>query len=166
MRSYISVEQYQESWNTLKRAESFASVDEYLKVSTYNNMACLYRKLNRPKSALVFLEQALNIEYKHLTAVQKDADFTMMLVKENPADTHLNLCAVLSLIGKHEVAYLHALKALTFLQAEILERKEANMTDSDLRPFQSRCAVLCIAYHNLAAELEFMKQVFRFLLSK
>ena len=143
----------------MKKAESFASENEYLKVSTYNNIACLYRKLNRPKSALVFLEQALNIEYKHLTKIQSDELFDLMMIKENPADTHLNLCAVLSLIGKHEVAYLHALKALTFLQAEIFERSQGNFTDPDMRPFGSRCAVLCIAYHNLAAELEFMKQV-------
>ncbi len=143
----------------LKRAEDFVGENEYLKVPTYNNMACLYRKLNRPKSALVFLEQALTIEYRHLNSASTDDVFNAMMIKENPADTHLNLCAVLSLIGKHEIAYLHALKALTFLQSEIFERKQENFTDPDLRPLTSRCAVLCIAYHNLAAELEFMKQV-------
>ncbi len=125
-------------------------------------MACLYRKLNRPKSALVFLEQALNIEYKYLTTVHTNAEFEQTLIRENPSDTHLNLCAVLSAIGKHEVAYLHALKALTFLQAEIFERTqgtiEENEAGSELRPLKSRCAVLCIAYHNLGTELEFMKQ--------
>ena len=95
-----------------------------------------------------------------MTNPQTDAGFELSLLQENPADTHLNICAVLSVIGRHEIAYLHALKALTFLQSEILERSSGNFKEYEytLRPFNGRCAVLCIAYHNLAAELEFMKQ--------
>jgi len=123
-------------------------------------MACYFRKIDRPKSALLFLEQALNMEYKHLNKAQSNSNFELSLLKENPSDTHLNLCAVLSLIGKHDIAYLHALKALTFLQSEVFERTQGTFDEKkyDLRPLISRCAVLCIAYHNLGAELEFMKQ--------
>lgn len=143
----------------LKKAEAFAGDYDNLKIPTFNNLACLYRKINRPKSALTFLEQACNIEYKHLNTLQSDEEFNNSLITASPADTHLNLCAVLSIIGKHEVAYLHALKALTFLQAEIFERSQENITEAEEKSFHDRCAVLCIAYHNLGAELEFLKQV-------
>ncbi len=158
---YISITrvgQYQESLELLKKAEAYAGRQEHLNITTYNNLACLYRKLNRPKCALTFLEKALTMEYKHLNSMPTDGDFEARLLRESPADTHLNLCAVLSLIGRHEVAHLHALKALTFLQAELFERIAAG-PQSDLKPLADRCAVLCIAYHNLAAELEFLKQV-------
>lgn len=153
------LENYQGSLVALRKAEEIAGKHDELKVATFNNFACLYRKLNKPKSALTFLEHALNIEYRYLNTIPNDEEFTLSMIRENPADTHLNLCAVLSLIGKHEIAYSHALKALTFLQAEIIDRKESNPKGSEIKPFMDRCAVLCIAYHNLAAELEFLKRV-------
>jgi hypothetical protein len=50
---------------------------------TYNNMACYYRKLGHLRSALIYLEKALDIESKQVQ-------------KASMADTHLNTCAVLS----------------------------------------------------------------------
>jgi len=95
------------------------------------------------------------MEYKHLTTLKSDREFTNALLNENPADTHLNLCAILSAVGKHEIAYLHALKALTFIQAEIAEKALEVKNEKKL---QNRYTVLCIAYHNLGTELEFLKQ--------
>lgn len=50
---------------------------------TYNNLACYYRKLGHLRSALIQLEKALEIEQRFPQTAAK-------------ADTHLNLCAVLS----------------------------------------------------------------------
>jgi len=36
------------------------------------------------------------------------------------SDTHLNICAVLSLMGRHEEALSHAMQALILLQEEML----------------------------------------------
>ena len=153
---FIKQDKHEEAWSVLKKAESFAEAFPYLKVPTFNNMACLYRKLSRFKSALIFLEQALVIEYKHLTSFKTDSDFEHSLLQENPADTHLNLCKILCAIGKHDIACLHALKALTFFQTEIFGR--AIISGEGIRPSYSGCNILFIAYNNLGTELEFLKR--------
>ena len=53
------------------------------KATTYNNMACFYRRTGKLRTALSYLINALGIELK------LDKISTL-------ADTHLNLCAVLS----------------------------------------------------------------------
>jgi tetratricopeptide (TPR) repeat protein len=86
--------------------------------------------------------QALKIE-SNLVSVQ------------NPADTHINACAVLSQLGRHEAAYQHAQTSLIHLQKELLSPLE----ESDKAPPQAdRIAVLAIAYHNLGVEQEFLKE--------
>ncbi len=60
---------------------------------TLNNLACYYRKLGNLHTALVHLEKALKIE-ECLGGGKGNG---------NIADTHLNLCAVLSQLGRHEV---------------------------------------------------------------
>jgi hypothetical protein len=39
---------------------------------------------------------------------------------QNPADTHINACAVLSQLGRHQTALEHAQQALILLQEELL----------------------------------------------
>jgi tetratricopeptide (TPR) repeat protein len=62
---------------------------------TYNNLACYYRKLGHLRSALIYLEKALDLE--------KLSSHTAPM-----ADTHLNTCAVLSQLDRHDLALLHA----------------------------------------------------------
>jgi hypothetical protein len=50
---------------------------------TFNNMACYYRRIGKMRTALNFLQRALTIESR----LQRP---------ETQADTHLNICAVLS----------------------------------------------------------------------
>ena len=52
-------------------------------------MACFYRKTNKLKLALNFLQQAINIE--------NQMEYPLSL-----ADTHLNMCAVLSQLNRHK----------------------------------------------------------------
>lgn len=135
---------------------------------TLNNLGCFYRRTGKLRSSLRFLEQALEMELK----------------SENPtsiADTHLNLCAVLSQLKKHEEALEHVLMAIVLLQdefvfAEMAARKNQNENrNSDIeydekknnetsnkktsKKLEDRAGVLTIAYHNMGVELEFLKRV-------
>lgn len=123
---------------------------------TFNNMACYYRRIGKMRSALNFLQQALTIEAK----LQRP---------EVQADTHLNICAVLSQLNKHELALNHAMSAVILLQEMMLSKKldptsypydEDQDEDENSMPPEAnkdRTAVLAIAYHNMGVEQEFLK---------
>lgn len=88
----------------------------------------------------------------------------------NPCDIHLNICAILSQMGKHELALQHSMKALILIQDELVSKlgptsgpNDIIMADSSETAHQSgkkpedRLIVLCISYHNIAVEQEFLK---------
>lgn len=80
---------------------------------------------------------------------------------EHPADTHLNTCAVLSQVGRHQGALEHAQSALILLQEELFGGGAAMGGDGgreDQPPRADRIAVLAIAYHNMGVEQEFLKK--------
>lgn len=62
---------------------------------TYNNLALYYNRVDQPRSALKYLEMALEKE-----SMLEDSGFR--------ADTHLNICAVLSRMEHHDLALHHA----------------------------------------------------------
>jgi len=107
----------QENFSTcaelLKKAESIALFDERMCAVTYNNFACLYRRTKKFRSALSYLEKALEIEYGCLN--RTDEDISDSLIVSTPADIHLNICAILSQMEKHDLALQHAMKALILL---------------------------------------------------
>lgn len=121
------------------------------RATTLNNLACYYRRLGKLHAAMTSLTRALAIE-KKLHNVR------------NAADTHLNLCAVLSQLGKHQEALNHAQSALLTLQDEFFQ-KQTNVDDSGgSSPTRSamqldRVSVMCIAYHNMGVEQEFLKDL-------
>ena len=65
------------------------------------------------------------------------------------ADTYLNLCAVLSQLGRHKEALENVLFSVTLLQEEILGAGKSPT---------ERLLVLAIAYHNMAVELEHLER--------
>ncbi len=69
----------------------------------------------------------------------------------SPANTHLNMCAVLSQIGKHNSAREEAMLAIILLQDELLLLEEGGR--------QEKAGLLAIAFHNLAVEMEHLKRV-------
>ena len=72
----------------LRKAEIVAQDSIALKATTLNNLGCYYRRTGKLRTALSYLIQALELELK----------------LEDPktlADTHLNLCAVLSQLNRH-----------------------------------------------------------------
>lgn len=77
---------------------------------------------------------------------------------KNAADTHINACAVLSQLGRHQTALEHAQQALILLQEELLSPPGAQGNDEKATPQADRIAVLAIAYHNVGVEQEFLKK--------
>jgi tetratricopeptide (TPR) repeat protein len=103
-----------------------------LRAVTYNNLGCFYKSMNKLHTALSFLKKAQGLEENAHPACQ------------NPAGTHLNLCALLSQMGKHERALEHVTKALELLQNETGESQGESLR--------------CVAYFNMGAELEHLRK--------
>ena len=82
---------------------------------------------------------------------------------QNPADTHINACAVLSQLGRHQTALEHAQNALILLQEELLNPGAEKKSSAP--PQTDRIAVLAIAYHNIGVEQEFLKKYEQSMLS-
>lgn len=92
------------------------------------------------------------------------------------ADSHLNVCAVLSQLDKHDEALEHSLLSIVLLQDEFLQimmrgmkkplpgmqqksPSQQDFTNNSQQITDDRMAVLAIAYHNLGVELEHLKRV-------
>jgi hypothetical protein len=77
-------------------------------------------------------------------------------------------------MGKHELALQHSMKALILIQDELVSKfpspeqtvgqdsalggqSESQFPNQQRKP-EDRMIVLCIAYHNIAVEQEFLKQ--------
>jgi tetratricopeptide (TPR) repeat protein len=144
---HLQKERFEQSLDQLRKAELVARGSIQFKSTTYNNLACYYRRTGKIRTALTYLIQALELELKI------DQPKTL-------ADTHLNLCAVLSQLDRHEDALQHVMLSIILLQDEFLQtvlpktREEKSGEVSD-----ERLAVLAIAYHNLGVEFEHLKRV-------
>lgn len=146
------------SLELLHKAVALTEEGDRYRAVTYNNFACVFRRTKKFRSALSYLEKALEIEYNYLHF--SDLTVEDCLQVSNPCDIHLNICAILSQMGKHELALQHAMKALILIQDELVS-KQANENESmgeGQRMPEDRLIVLCIAYHNIAVEQEFLKQ--------
>lgn len=141
--TYLQQEDFNMVLELLKKAEILTERDPPGRAATYNNLACYYRRQGKLHAALQYLQKALKIESR-LVNVQ------------NPADTHINACAVLSQLGRHQTALEHAQQALILLQEELLTPPGAGAAAAP--PAADRIAVLAIAYHNIGVEQEFLKR--------
>lgn len=107
---------------------------------TCNNLGCYYKKTGKLHGALSYLRRALKME------VDLDTDEVTL------AGTHLNVCAILSKLKKHEKAVQHATWALELISKRI-EYAEPSSGAS-----QDDYSVLAIAYHNVAVERDMMRE--------
>jgi tetratricopeptide (TPR) repeat protein len=105
---------------------------------TCNNLGCYFKKTGKYHGALSYLRRALKMEVE-----LKTDDVTL-------AGTHLNLCAVLSKLEKHDKAVQHAVCALD-LMSRVISSSTSVCSQDDY-------AVLAIAYHNVAVEREMLEQ--------
>jgi tetratricopeptide (TPR) repeat protein len=119
-----------------------------------NNLACYYKKRGQLRTALTYLERALDIESKfdvyapdskkmHADLVQYketlegigrhefilrvdqykekvEQQMRKKISASNKAETHLNTCAVLSQLTRHDLALQHANQAIIIIQTRLL----------------------------------------------
>jgi len=136
--------QHDQAFEQFKYAEALllsnpkVSDSVHLLAMTCNNLGCYYKKVGKYHGALSYLRKALAME------VELNSDGVTL------AGTHLNLCAILSKLEKHDRAVQHALSALELMRQRV-EQSEAGVS-------QDEYAVLAIAYHNLATEREFLQE--------
>lgn len=158
--TYLQQEEFPVVLELLKKAEILTEKHQAGRAVTLNNFACYYRRQGNLHKSLTYLTEAIKIETK-LDNIP------------NKADTHLNMCAVLSQLGKHQNALGHAQSALILLHEELqLGRSNSppKLSNSshhhaahgnngpDIDPSKlDRVAVLGIAYHNVGVEHEFLK---------
>ena len=110
---------------------------------TMNNLGCYYKKIKKPNVALKYMVAALN------------ADITNKAPKSHIASTQLNICAILSQLGKHLVAAKYAQEAISHLESTLSDLRDptrvSHYSNVDER---SLLATVAIAYYNLGAECE------------
>jgi tetratricopeptide (TPR) repeat protein len=142
----LQKENFMVAFELLKKGEILTSSGGYihdkkirmkLRAVTFNNFGCFYKRRGKLHAALQYLARALKIEL-----ASQDVD--------NPAGTHLNLCATLSQLNRHGPALEHADCALELLQ---------NMHRGEQKPgVVDDASILAIAWHNRAVEQEHLSQ--------
>ena len=111
--AHLQKEDFKLCMDLLKKAELFSEGNPRIRAMTYNNFACLFRKTNKLRNALSYLEMALEMEY---TCLNNNEDpVSESLTISNPSEIHLNICAILSQLNKHEMALHHAMKAMVLI---------------------------------------------------
>lgn len=135
---FLRTGKFKQAFEQLKYAEAMLVAEQpeeptSLFAMTCNNLGCYYKKVGKLHAALSYLRKALKIE----VSLQTD-DVTV-------AGTHLNICAIMSKLDKHDKAVQHAQCALD------LVRGNRNLSQDDT-------SVLAIAYHNVAVEHDFLHQ--------
>ena len=101
---------------------------------TYNNLACCLKRKGKLRTALQYLEKARGVEE---------------LCGDQAADvpgTLLNMSTILSELGRHNQALVHAERATQILQQEIAHNSQDGMT--------TKMSLLGVAYHNVGVERE------------
>ena len=113
-----------------------------------NNLGCYYKKVNKPNVALRYM----------LEALRSDVDNKAPL--SHIASTKLNICAILSILGKHLTAIQFAREAVTHLEHTLKELSDPECVDRYTNiDKKSLLITTTIAYFNLAAEYEHSKDV-------
>lgn len=126
--SFLQKENFQVSLELLHKAVSLTEEGDRYRAVTYNNFACVFRRTKKLRSALSYLEKALEIEYNYLHFSEQAVDECLQV--SNPCDIHLNICAILSQMGKHELALQHSMKALILIQDELISKVPAGAADT------------------------------------
>ena len=93
--SLLQKDEFKDSLAYLERSQKLSANNQFGLAMTFNNLACYYKKRGRYRTALNFLERALDIE-------QKSPNNSSL------ANTHLNISAVLSILNRHDIAINHA----------------------------------------------------------
>ncbi|OMJ70555.1 hypothetical protein SteCoe_31432 [Stentor coeruleus] len=100
---------------------------------TLNNFGCYYKTTGQPQQALMYLNQAIEVEKTNMTDIN------------NLAATHLNVCAIESQIGNHIKALDNCLKAIHLLKA--IYKSTLNLT-----------TIYVTAHYNAGIEYRFLQK--------
>jgi len=126
-----------------------------LQSMTYNNLGCLYRRMDGPEKSVQYLQKALMIEM-----MASDRQVNEL------ASTHLNLSASYSVLHKDVEALRHGERAIVLLQGQLwpglsfkegmekLLAKIAKEGGTVPRPLLRDAHVLSMAYHNVGTQNE------------
>ncbi|CAG9329293.1 unnamed protein product [Blepharisma stoltei] len=104
---------------------------------TFNNFGCHYKRIKQPNVALFYLKQAFKLE------VQTYSDPAAI------ASTQLNICAINSQLGKHDIALSYAKQALSLLRD--LENNDENLAENSI-------TTLVVAHYNIGVESEYLQK--------
>lgn len=137
--NYLKEESFSLALKTLKDADKMLSTLDpnsnlKLQAITLNNFGCFYKRINKPNVALKFLQKAC--EKESVEPVEN----------VNLAGTLLNICAIYSQLGKHEMALENGCKALSLV--EKCDKSAPNLVST-----------LIIGYHNTGVEYEFLNNM-------
>ncbi|KAJ0394527.1 hypothetical protein ATCC90586_003413 [Pythium insidiosum] len=113
---FLALGQFDQCLAMLRKAEAITAPGNFargeaLQILTYNNLGCCYRKLGKLKAALKYLQ----------AAAQLGAGAAHV---RNLSITHLNLCAIQSQLGRHDLALEHAQAAIFHTQEELVQLDE------------------------------------------
>jgi len=112
---------------------------------TLNNLGTHYRRTDRLRASLSCIEKAVALN---------------SWIENTPqcADTHVNMCATLSMMERHAEAAEHATKAVELLRLETTELEDQKESDSTLEAqWQQRSGVLAVTIYNHGVELEHLE---------
>ena len=158
----------------LAKAEVLSERSASMLAVTYNNYACYYRKTRKLRIALKYGLKAVEledgVEAERLMRIQQrssgsdatadddaaaddDKSNNLAAPATTRADTHLNVCTILSELKRYNDALSHARTALKFLLLELFGTRPGDEHDAQ-QPPADRVSVLAIAYHNLAVQQE------------
>ncbi|OMJ89338.1 hypothetical protein SteCoe_8542 [Stentor coeruleus] len=137
--NYLKEENFSLALKTLKDADKMLSTLDQnsnlkLQAITLNNFGCFYKRINKPNVALKYLQRAC--EKESVEPVEN----------VNLAGTLLNICAIYSQLGKHEMALENGCKALSLV--EKCDKSAPNLVST-----------LIIGYHNTGVEYEFLNNL-------
>ena len=113
-----------------------------------NNLGCYYKKVKQPNVALRYMLEALR------------SDVSNKAPLSHIASTKLNVCAILSILGKHLTAIQFAQEAVKHLEYTLAEIGDPKLVEfySNVDK-KSLLITTTIAYFNLAAEYEHSKDM-------
>uniref|UniRef100_A0A7S1H3R9 Protein kinase domain-containing protein n=6 Tax=Hemiselmis andersenii TaxID=464988 RepID=A0A7S1H3R9_HEMAN len=111
-----------------------------MRAITLNNLGCFMRRRGKLHSALQYLDKALRIELTVKTV-------------DNPAGTHLNMCAVLSQLNRHAAALQHAQCALQLLE-DAVDPLSVTGKIKGGEAYVKPPSLVAIAAHNAGVEME------------
>ena len=69
--AYLTQDNFQMAMELIKKAEALSEPYEFLRAVTYNNLACYYRRQNKLRTALKYLEKALKLSSRHTDIVNR-----------------------------------------------------------------------------------------------